>query len=122
MMMRAAQCLARFGHRDFHQPQRDRLRAFFAGDDFKRFAAGEPELFGIRLRQHARHQPATFRCLISAVPPWAWSSMLNMSVASFAIASAISLSIFTPLATVACCGEPYQPVSAMVRMSVSTGW
>src|SRR4051812_32326670 len=70
-------------------------------------------------RDGRQFQPATFKCLISAVPPCASSSMRNMSVDSLAIASAMSLSIFKPLATVACSGAPYHPVSAIVRISVN---
>ena len=46
----------------------------------------------------------------------------KISAASLAIAFAISSSIPLPLAAVACCGVPYQPVGAMHRISVSTGW
>src|SRR5581483_2175781 len=122
MKMTPAGRVARIRHGDLDAPQRHGLRAARARHDLERAPPGEPELARLRGLDDARHQSATFRCLTSAVPPCASSSMRKSSLASFAMASAMSASIFTPLSTVACSGAPYQPVGAMVRMSRSTGW
>src|SRR5258707_10963037 len=122
MKMRPAQRLARQRHRDLDEAEGDGARALLAGDDLERFAAGEAELLRIRLRQDPRHQTAWRRRLISATPPSATSRLAKISVASLAMASAMAVSMRSPFSTVACSGRPYQPVGAIERMSVSTGW
>src|SRR4029077_21202830 len=69
--------------------------------------------------------PAYFTCrrrVISAAPPCMASSSRNTSPASRAIASATAAIMRRPFSAVACCGLPNQPVGAIERMSVSTGW
>jgi hypothetical protein len=74
------------------------------------------------LFEKPRQQLTCRNLFISAVPPCTASSCLKMSVASLAIASAMSVSMRAPFSAVACCGLPNQPVAAIERMSVSTGW
>ena len=81
-------------------------------------------------------EPLGFRLLETAVPSAHLSQVLDLGRAALhrvelrersrpprvAMASAISASMRWPFSTVACCGLPNQPVGAIERMSVSTGW
>src|SRR3990170_7645724 len=86
---RARACRIEIGYREKADRGVFGGKARAQGADASRSHHRDAEFFAI----HAPcHQLATFRCLISAVPPCASSSMWKISVASLAIASAMSLS------------------------------
>src|SRR5262249_47482071 len=103
----AARLVARLRDRNFHQPQRDGLRSLLAGDDLERFPPGKPHALRVSLGENLGHQLAFLSCLISAVPPCASSSRWKISAASFAMASAIPFTIFTPFPTLPSSALPY---------------
>src|SRR5665647_2063798 len=120
MQVRPARLVAWLRHCDLDDAEAD-ARTDLARHRLERYAAGQAQPLGVRLFQQPRHYTACRSCLISAVPPWIASSCRKVSVASRAMASAISASMRTPFSAVACCGLPNQPVGAIERMSVSTG-
>ena len=76
----------------------------------QRGASGQTETLRLGLLEQPRHHTACRKCLISAVPPCTASSWRKISVASLAMASAMSASMRAPFSAVACCGLPNQPV------------
>src|SRR4029079_7554915 len=119
--MRSAWFVAGLRHRDFRDAEGH------AGSDLSthRLERGTPrqcQTLRLGLLEQTRHQPTCLSCLSSALPPCTASSWRKIAAASRAMASAISPTMRWPFSALACCGAPNQPVGAIERMSVSTGW